>query len=104
MPRSNRGDDVVVDAYVLDTLMQDLVGHDHSASAFIVYLHLWRHSHGATDAGVQRSLRDIAEGTGLSRRGVQEAIGILARRKLIAIAREGITDVPNYTVNRPWRR
>ena len=27
-----------VDAYVLDALMRDLVGHDHRASAFLVYL------------------------------------------------------------------
>jgi len=96
-------DAVTVDGYVFDTLMHDLIGHDRSASAFVCYLHLWRHSFGAGSATIQMSLRDIAEGTGLSKRGVQEALSILARRQLVAIARQSITDVPVYTVNRPWR-
>ena len=104
-PRSASTDDAVtVDAYVLDTLMHDLIGHDRSASAFVVYLHLWRQSLGKDLPVVQTSLRDIAEGTGLSKRGVQEALGILSRRKLIGISRQTITDVPVYTVKRPWRR
>jgi hypothetical protein len=84
--------------------MADLIGHDHSASAFVVYLHLWRHTIGAGNDTVRVSLRDIASGTGLSKRGVQEALAILARRKLIGIARESITDIPTYTVRHPWRR
>jgi hypothetical protein len=95
---------IEVDAYVLDTLMHDLIGHDRAASAFVVYLHLWRHSLGTGEPTVQTSLRDIAEGTGLSKRGVQEALSILARRQLVGIARQTITDVPVYTVKRPWRR
>jgi len=46
----------------------------------------------------------MAEGTGLSRRGVQEAIKRLARRQLIEVERENITAVPTYTVLQPWRR
>ena len=98
------GDAVLVDAYVIDTLMQDLIGHDRAASAFVVYLHLWRRSFAKGAVSVQTSLRDIAEGTGLSKRGVQEALSILARRRLVGIARQNITDVPVYTVKRPWRR
>ena len=97
-------DGVVVDAYVLDVLMRDVVGHDRAPSAFVVYLHLWRRSLGAGEPSVKTSLRDIAEGTGLSRRGIQEALDVLARRRLITIARQSITDVPVYTVQRPWRR
>jgi hypothetical protein len=92
------------DSYVIDTLMHDLIGHDRSASAFVVYLHLWRHSIANGLPTVQTSLRDIAEGTGLSKRGVQEALTILSRRQLIGIARRTITDVPVYTVKRPWNR
>jgi hypothetical protein len=95
---------VSLDAYVIDSLMPDLMGHDRSPSAFIVYLHLWRLSHGAGEPSVRRSLRDIAEGTGLSKRGVQEALSILSRRKLVRIDRESITDVPVYTPMQPWRR
>jgi hypothetical protein len=100
---SSARDVVQVDPYVIDTLMQDLIGHDRAPAAFVVYIYLWRHS-GAAAATVQISLREIAEGTGLSKRGVQQAIRVLARRKLLGIARTSITDVPIYTVNRPWAR
>ncbi|HJQ18932.1 MAG TPA: helix-turn-helix domain-containing protein [Gemmatimonadaceae bacterium] len=103
MARSD-DDAVTVDSYVIDTLMHDLIGHDRSASAFVVYLHLWRNSVAVGEATVRTSLRDIAEGTGLSKRGVQEALSILARRQLVGIARKSITDVPIYTLRRPWRR
>jgi len=104
MSKRAEPDTITVDAYVVDTLMHDLIGHDRAASAFAVYLHLWRHSRAAGAATVQSSLRDIAEGTGLSKRGVQEALRILARRQLVGITRQTITDVPVYTVKRPWRR
>ena len=32
---------VTLDPYILDVLMRDLVGHDHTPSAFLVYLWLW---------------------------------------------------------------
>jgi hypothetical protein len=96
-------DEISIDAYVVDTLMADLIGHDRAPSAFAVYLLLWRRSLGAGEASVRTSLRDIAEGTGLSKRGVQEALSVLARRKLVSITRQSITDVPVYTVRRPWR-
>jgi hypothetical protein len=93
-----------LDPYIVDTLMPDLVGHDRQPSAFLVYIYLWRHSHGAAAPSVQVALLDIAEGTGLSKRAVQDALGRLAKRKLLAVARESITAVPVYTVLRPWRR
>ncbi|MBI3490297.1 MAG: helix-turn-helix domain-containing protein [Acidobacteria bacterium] len=89
---------------MLDTLMPDLVGHDRQPSAFLVYLLLWRQTHGGGAATTQVALRDIAEATGLSKRSVQGALGRLAKRKLISVARESITAVPVYTVLRPWRR
>ena len=98
------GETITLDAYVIDTLMHDLIGHDRAASAFVVYLYLWRESLGRELVSVQTSLRTIAEGTGLSKRGVQDALSVLSRRKLIGIARQSITDVPVYTVRRPWRR
>lgn len=95
---------VEVDAYVFDTLMRDLIAHDRATSAFVVYLHLWRASLGTGEASVRTSLRDIAEATGLSKRGIQEALSILSRRQLVGIARQSITDVPIYSVKRPWER
>lgn len=92
-----------LDAYVVDVLLPDLVGHDRRPSAFLVYLYLWRH---AADArrGAEASLRAIAEGTGLSKRAVQDAVARLERRRLVAVERRGPTAVPVYTVLKPWIR
>jgi len=93
-----------VDSYVLDTLLPDLVGHDRQPSAFLVYLYLWRHTIGSDQVEIQASLQDITSGTGVSKRAVQAALGLLVRRKLLSVARAGITAVPTYTVRRPWIR
>jgi hypothetical protein len=97
-------DTVPIDVYIVDTLMRDLVGHDRQPSAYLVYVFLWYETHGKKQPVVQVALMDIAEGVGLSKRGVQDALGHLNRRKLIAVERESITAVPVYTVLRPWRR
>ena len=90
-----------IDAYVLDTLMRDLVGHDHRASAFLVYLVLTA----VRDAGGSRlSHAQLAERTGLSKRGVQNAVLHLVDRKLLRVTRRGATDVPRYEPLTPWRR
>ena len=96
--------DIAVDAYVIDTLLPDLVGHDRQPSAFLVYLYLWRHTIGRGEDGVQTSLQDITSGTGLSKRAVQDALSLLTRRKLLGVARASITAIPVYTVKRPWVR
>jgi hypothetical protein len=95
---------ILIDEYVLDSLMPDLVGHDRQPSAFLVYLNLWRLTHGSGQGTVQVALQDIAETTGLSKRSVQDAVGWLSKRKLVSISRANITAVPIYTVLRPWRR
>jgi hypothetical protein len=81
-----------IDTYVVDTLMPDLVGHDRQPAAFLVYLLLWRRCGSAGD-GCAASLREISEGTGLSKR---------ARRHLVEVERGGITAIPEYSVLRPW--
>jgi CRP-like cAMP-binding protein len=93
-----------LDAYILDTLMPDLVGHDRQPSAFLVYLFLWRRTLGTGRPRVRVSLADIAEATGLSKRSVQDALRTLVRRKLVSLLRENITAIPAYTVMRPWSR
>lgn len=92
-----------VDAYVVDTLMPDLVGHDRQPTAFLVWLYLWRHAEAEATPTVSRSLRQIAEGTGTSKRAVQSALDRLEKRRLVTILRESITAVPEYTVRLPWR-
>jgi len=93
-----------LDEYIIDTLMADLIGHDRQPSAFLVYLHLWRATHGNKAATARVALQDIAEMTGLSKRSVQSALAWLVKRNLVAVTRESITAIPVYTVMRPWRR
>lgn len=93
-----------LDAYVVDTLLPDLVSHDRAPSAWLVFVVLWRRSRGVGETTVQLSLIDIATATGLSKRGVQSAISRLVKRRLLAVERETVTAVPVYTVRRPWVR
>ena len=93
-----------VDAYVLETLMPDLVGHDKHPSAFLVFLFLWHRTADVRGRTAALSHRSIAEGTGLSKRGVQLALRWLVRRRLVAVERDAPTAIPRYTVLRPWDR
>ncbi len=63
----------------------------------------WRCARGVGETAVRRSLREIGEGTGLSRRAVQDALKRLVRRRLVEIRREGITEVGEYRFLEPWR-
>ena len=90
-----------VDRYVIDTLMADLVGHDHRPSAFLVYLAIVA---AAGERGATLSYAQLAERTGLSKRAAQDAVGLLARRNLIEVERHGTTETPRYRALSPWRR
>jgi len=92
---------LAVDPYVVDVLMPDLVGHDHTPSAFLVYLWLWAR----TEGGRRRfaaSLSGVAQQTGLSKSSVQNAVRQLSRRRLVAVSRDGPTTPPVYEVLTPW--
>ena len=91
-----------LDPYVVDTLMPDLVGHDHRASAFIVYLYFTRQCALESSRSCRVSLARIAERTGLSRRAVQDAISLLTRRRLLSVTSESRTAVPEYVARQPW--
>ena len=91
-----------LDDYVLDTLMRDLVGHDKSPSAYLVYLHLWSQTAGQNSAAL--SHQRMAEMTGLSKSAVQSAIRLLTRRKLIVSRKPTVTSTPEYQVQKPWRK
>ena len=92
-----------VDAYVMETLLADLVLHDRQPSAFLVYLHLWYRSAGRP-APVRTSHQEMVSATGLSKSAIQGAVRTLVRRRLLRAALEGVTAVPAYTVLRPWRK
>jgi phage replication O-like protein O len=95
---------VAVDPYVIDTLMRDLVAHDRTPSSFIVFLYLFRRTHGASKESVRVSHQMLAEATGLSKSAVQGAIKNLVRRRLLRAERATPTSVPEYVVQCTWRR
>ena len=90
-----------VDRYVIDTLMADLVGHDHRPSAYLVYLAILA---AAADGCAALSYQQLAERTGLSKRTTQHAIAALRGRSLIEVVRRGPTETPEYRPLTPWRR
>jgi hypothetical protein len=94
---------LALDPYIVDVLMPDLVGHDRSASGFLVYLYLWRHSHGRGRATIEVSYQTIAGDTGLSKTAVQTAIRNLKRRRLVSAELRHATATPVYRVLRPWQ-
>lgn len=95
---------VVLDDYVIDVLMRDLVGHDRAPSAFLVYLHLWGESEKHKKTGVRASHQTIAEATGLSKSAVQKGVRCLVGRKLLRSHKDSVTATPEYRVLRPWKR
>jgi hypothetical protein len=92
---------ISVDGYVIDTLMRDLVGHDRSPSAFLVYLMIEAQ---AQCGRVFLSHSALAERTGLSKRTCQEAVRLLSRRGLIETLRARSTEAAQYRPVRPWVR
>jgi DNA-binding MarR family transcriptional regulator len=93
---------VAVDDYVLDVLLPDLVGHDHSPAAFLVYLALWTQLFRSGRRSIAVSLQGLAAQTGLSKSAVQAAIRLLRKRSLIEITRTTPTAVPQYALVRHW--
>jgi hypothetical protein len=95
---------IKLEPYVVDVLLRDLVGHDRSPAAFLVYLSLYALTYGAARRSVRISLKQVAERTGLSKSAVQAAMRILLRRQLVRAQHASRTAVPEYFVLRPWAR
>lgn len=93
-----------IDAYLVDVLMRDLVAHSRSSVAFLVYLQLYRHTHGAGRERFAMSLAALAELIGVSKRAVQAAVAHLVNRRLIRRQKKTPTAVPVFTVLTPWVR
>ncbi len=102
MPRFR--ETIPVDDYVLDVLMRDLVGHDHQPAAYLVYLYLYGQAARNKWKPVAKSLRDLADATGLSKSAVQTALENLRRRELINTTSDHATAVPRHRVLRHWRK
>lgn len=94
---------VTLDAYIVRTLMRDLLGHDHKPAAFAVYLWLATEVQ-RTGANVAISYAALAEETGLSRSATQSAVAWLVQRELLRVTHASATAIPEYTVLQPWRR
>lgn len=92
------------DPYIIDALMRDLVAHSHSSAAFLVYLQLYRHTHGAGRESAALSHQSLTESIGISKRSVQTALAHLIDRRLIRQRKARPTAVPVYTVLTPWIR
>lgn len=94
---------IVVDAYVLDVLMPDLIGHDRRPAAFIVYLFLLRQASRSGRDTLSVSLQNIATKTGLSKSAVQASIRHLRRRHLLDPAVVATVADPLRRILRPWQ-
>src|SRR6267154_2742748 len=95
---------ITLDAYLLDSLLPDLVGHDRRLASFIIYLYLYRQASQQPNWSVHMSHQSIAAATGLSRSAVQSALAHLQNRQLVATSRAHPTAVPLHRVLRPWLR
>ena len=92
----------VLDAYVTEVLMRDLVGHDKRPVSFLVYL--WLAAEEQRRGGAVRiSYQELAESIGVSKSSAQTAVGWLVRRRLLKAAKANATAVPCYEVESPWR-
>jgi hypothetical protein len=92
------------DAYVVESLMPDIVGHDKKPAAFIVYLYLWSRLLKERPKKVQLSYQLMSDETGLSKSAVQTSVRHLVRRKLIRYELASRTATPVYSLLTPWRR
>jgi DNA-binding MarR family transcriptional regulator len=95
---------IPIDDYVLDVLMRDIVGHDRTPAAYLVFIWLYGKAARAKWKPVGASLRALAEETGLSKSAVQTALELLRRRKLIETESDHPTAAPLHRVLRQWRR
>jgi len=93
-----------IDAYVVDVLMPDLVGHDRRPATFVVYLFLLRQAAKARRDTISVSLQTIATNTGLSKSTVQTALRHLRRRKLLDPTITATVVAPVRRIMRPWVR
>ena len=92
----------MIDDYITDVLLRDLVGHDRRPASFLVYL--WLAAEQARrGASVQISYQELAENIGVSKSSVQAAVSWLRRRKLLSATKQNATAIPQYTALTPWK-
>jgi hypothetical protein len=94
---------MILDDYLVEVLMRDLVGHDRKPVAFLVYVWLSAEQQKHRTVPVQISYQDLAESIGVSKSSVQAAVGWLVRRKLLVASKRNATATPRYSVLTPWK-
>jgi hypothetical protein len=92
----------VIDDYVTDVLMRDLVGHDKKPASFLVYLWLAAEQQ-RRNSSVQISYQELAESVGISKSSAQTSVAWLIQRKLLSVSKATVTATPCYKVQSPWR-
>jgi hypothetical protein len=95
---------MMIEDYVVDVLMRDLVGHDRQPTSFLVYLWFTYEASRKRHERVYASYQTLADSVGISKSAAQSAVRWLIRRKLIESSKSSPTAVPAYKVLRPWRR
>jgi len=93
---------MLLDDYVVDILMRDLVGHDHQPTSFLIYLWLCYEAARSRRERVLVSYQTIADSIGVSKSAAQAGVRWLLRRKLLEAKKDTPTAVPAYRVLRPW--
>jgi predicted transcriptional regulator len=93
----------LLDEYVTDVLMRDLVGHDRRPVSFLVYLWLLAEQQ-RRNSPVAISYQELAESIGVSKSSAQTAVSWLARRKLLSVVKANPTATPRYTILSPWKK
>lgn len=93
---------MMLDDYVVDILMRDLVAHDHQPTSFLIYLWFSYETARSLRERAPVSYQTIADSVGVSKTAAQINVRWLVRRKLIEVKRNSPTAVPTYRVLRPW--
>ncbi|MGA3090382.1 MAG: helix-turn-helix domain-containing protein [Terriglobales bacterium] len=94
---------MMLDDYVVDVLMRDLVGHDHRPASFLIYLWFCYEAARSRRERVPVSYQTIADSVGISKSAAQAGVRWLLRRKLVEAKKSSPTAVPSYRILRPWR-
>ena len=94
---------MMIDDYVCDVLIRDLVGHDRQPTSFLVYLYLTYEIGRSKRERVQVSYKNLAGAIGVSKSAAQQAVAWLVKRRLLESKKDAATAVPIYRVLRPWR-
>ncbi|HVO80549.1 MAG TPA: hypothetical protein VMT28_07450 [Terriglobales bacterium] len=94
---------MMIDDYVVDVLMRDLVGHDRQPTSFLIYLWFSLEAGRSRRERVQASYQTLADSVGISKSAAQSGVRWLVRRRLLETSKSSPTAVPGYRVLRPWR-